>query len=259
MKILIVDDEQLARERVRMMLKSAMGIESIREAENGEEAIEMIRRDAPDVIFLDIQMPDMNGFQVLESLGIKELMRIPAIVFVTAFDQHALRAFEYHALDYLLKPFDRERFAATLNRAREIVQQRNISGDKQQQRIIEMIEQMKATPDYLEWLSIKKNERILLLRVEDIQWIEAQGNYAQLKFKDASHLLRETMDSLESQLDPKTFVRVHRSTIVNVNQIKELQVWAPGEYRILMRGGKTFTLSRSYRPRFDSFLKKGLV
>ena len=259
MKILIVDDESLARERVRMMLESAAGIESISEAENGEEAVEMIRRESPDIIFLDIQMTDMDGFEVLEVLGKKELMRIPAIVFVTAFDQYALRAFEYHALDYLLKPFDRERFAAALNRAGEIVEQRRNGSARQQQRIIEMIEQLKAAPEYLEWLSIRKDERILLLRVEDIQWIEAQGNYAQLKFKDASHLLRETMDSLESQLDPKTFVRVHRSTIVNVNQIKELQVWAPGEYRILMRGGKTFTLSRSYRPRFDSFLKKGLV
>ncbi|MDQ3799872.1 MAG: LytTR family DNA-binding domain-containing protein [Acidobacteriota bacterium] len=259
MKILIVDDEQLARELVREMLKPESCIEFINEAKNGREAVQMIRAEAPDIVFLDIQMPDMDGFEVLESLSIKELLRIPAIIFVTAYDQYALQAFEYHALDYLLKPFDRERFTATLNRAKEIIRQRE--GGEHQQQILKMMEQLKAppAPDYLEWLTIKKNERILMLRVEDIHWIEAQGNYVQLKFENASHLLREKMDSLEAQLNPKTFVRIHRSTIVNANHIKELQVWTPGEYRVLMQGGKTFTLSRGYRNRFDSFLKKSLV
>lgn len=256
MKILIVDDEQLARELTREMLKSEKGIEFIGEAKNGREAVAMMRAETPDIVFLDIQMPDMDGFEVLESLSIKELLRIPAIIFVTAYDQYALQAFEYHALDYLLKPFDRERFAATFNRAKEIIRQRE--GGEQQQQILKMMEQIKSASEYLEWLSIKKEERIFLLRVEDIHWIEAQGNYALLKFNDSSHLLRETMDGLESQLDPKKFVRIHRSTIVNINQIKELQVWSPGEYRVLMRGGKTFTLSRGYRTRFDSFLKKDL-
>ena len=257
MKILIVDDEQLARELVREMLKSEKDIEFIIEAKNGREAVEQIRAEAPDIVFLDIQMPDMDGFEVLESLSIKELLRIPAIVFVTAYDQYALQAFEDHALDYLLKPFDRERFGSTLNRAREIICQR--MGGAHQQQILKMIEQLKPAPEYLEWITIKKNERILMLRVEDIYWIEAQGNYVSLKFENASHLLREKMDSLEEQLNPKTFVRIHRSTIVNASRIKELQVWTPGEYRVLMHGGKTFTLSRGYRNRFDSFLKKSLV
>ena len=257
MKILTVDDEQLARELIREMLKSEKDVEWVGEARNGREAVSMIRAEAPDIVFLDIQMPDMDGFEVLESLSIKELLRIPAIIFVTAYDQYALQAFEYHALDYLLKPFDRERFASTFNRAKEIVRQRE--GGEHQQQILKMIEQMRAQPEYLEWLTIKKNERILMLRVEDIHWIEAQGNYVELKFENASHLLRETMDSLEAQLNPKTFVRIHRSTIVNANRIKELQVWTPGEYRVLMHGGKTFTLSRGYRNRFDSFLKKSLV
>jgi two-component system LytT family response regulator len=259
MKILIVDDEPLARELIREMLKAEKDCEFINEAKNGREAVELIRAGAPDVVFLDIQMPDMDGFEVLEALSIKELLRIPAIIFVTAYDQYALQAFEYHALDYLLKPFDRERFAATLNRAGEIVRHRDGGEDRQQQQILKMMEQMKAAPEYLEWLTVKKNERILMLRVEDIQWIEAQGNYVWLKFEDASHLLREKMDSLESQLNPKTFVRIHRSTIVNAACIKELLVWTPGEYRVLMRGGKTFTLSRGYRNRFDSFLKKSLI
>ena len=260
MKILIVDDEPLARELIREMLKAEKDCEFINEAKNGREAVELIRAGAPDVVFLDIQMPDMDGFEVLEALSIKELLRIPAIIFVTAYDQYALQAFEYHALDYLLKPFDRERFTTTLNRAREIVRHRDGGQERQQQQqILKMMEQMKAAPEYLEWLTVKKNERILMLRVEDIQWIEAQGNYVWLKFEDASHLLREKMDSLESQLNPKTFVRIHRSTIVNAACIKELLVWTPGEYRVLMRGGKTFTLSRGYRNRFDSFLKKSLI
>lgn len=257
MRILIVDDEPLARELVLDMLKSQAGIEFIGEAENGAEALEMIRAESFDIIFLDIQMPDLTGFEVLESLSIKELLRIPAIVFVTAYDQYALKAFEYHALDYLLKPFDRERFAAAFNRAKESVERRE--GGEQQQRILKMIEEIIDREEYLEWLTVKKNERILLLRVDDIQWIEAQGNYVQLKFEKASHLLRETMDALEQQLDPKKFVRIHRSTIVNAGYIKELQVWTPGEYRVLMQNGKTFTLSRGYRNRFDSFLKKKLV
>lgn len=257
MKILIVDDENLARELTREMLKNENDIEMIGEAKNGCEAVEFIRAEAPDVVFLDIQMPDMDGFEVLESLSVKELLRIPAIIFVTAYDQYALQAFEYHALDYLLKPFDRERFAAALNRAREVVRQRE--DGQQQQQIIKMLEQLKDPPDYLEWLTVKKNERILMLRADDIHYIEAQGNYVQLKFENTSHLLREKMDSLEAQLNPKTFVRVHRSTIVNANRIKELQVWMPGEYRILMHSGKTFTLSRGYRQRFDAFLKRSLI
>jgi two-component system LytT family response regulator len=260
MKALIVDDEPLARSLVRELLKNETDVEIAGEAANGREAVELIRAAAPDIVFLDIQMPELDGFEVLESLSVKELLRIPAIIFTTAYDNYALQAFEYHALDYLLKPFDRERFVAALARAREIVRQRT-GGEAQlhQQQILKMLEQLKSAPEYLEWLTVKKNERILMLRVDDIHYIEAQGNYVEIKFENASHLLREKMDSLEQQLDPKTFVRVHRSTIVNANRIKELQVWTPGEYRILMQGGKTFPLSRGYRSRFDSFLKKSLI
>jgi two-component system, LytTR family, response regulator len=255
MKILIVDDEPLARERIREMLKADTDIESIGEASNGADAIKKIRKTQPDIVFLDIQMPDMDGFQVLSLLEPELLAKIPAIIFATAFDQHALRAFEFHALDYLLKPFDRERFADTLNRARmQIASHANGTGTDP--RIVDLIAKMASERDYLEWLTIKKDERILLLKVADIQWIEAQGNYAKLKFKDNSQMLRETMDNLESQLDPRTFVRIHRSTIVNINQVKELQVWARGEYRVVTHAGKTFTLSRGYRGRFDDFLKK---
>ncbi len=258
MKILIVDDEPLARERIREMLKTETSIEFIAEATNGGEAIETICADKPDIVFLDIQMPDMNGFRVLELLGERILSQIPAIIFVTAYDQYALRAFEFHALDYLLKPFDRERFGDALSRARAQIKSLRNEVEPNRQ-IMNLLEKITAEREYLEWLTIKKDERIVLLRVTDVHWVEAQGNYVSLKFAEKSELLRETMDNLETQLDPRTFVRIHRSTIININQIKELQVWARGEYRVMTRSGKAFTLSRSYRHRLDAFLKKRLA
>ena len=255
MKFLIIDDEPLARERIREMLKKEGDVELIDDAENGGEAIEKIKSGEPDIIFLDIQMPDMDGFQVLEKLGTEILSHIPAIIFVTAFDQHALRAFEFHALDYLLKPFDRERFAETLGRAKpQQINTREANSDSR--RILNLLEQINTRPEYLEWLTVKKNERIRFSKVSEVQWIDPQGNYVSYRFPDRSEALRETMDSVENQLDPRTFVRIHRSAIINVNYIKELQVWRRGEYRVVMLDKKAFTLSRGYRHRFDEFLKK---
>ena len=252
MNVLIVDDEPLARERIREMLKRHHEVGSITEATNGGEAVKSIRSDKPDVVFLDIQMPDMTGFQVLESLGPKQLSQIPALIFVTAFEEHALRAFDHNALDYLLKPFDRERFAVALGRANAQMLDQNASNG----RILNLLEQLREKEDYLDWLTIKKDERILLLKVEDIHWIEANGNYILIKFQDNSQLMRETINNIAGRLDPKMFMRIHRSTIVNVNQIKELQVWARGEYRVVMKNGNAFTLSRGYREAFNAFLKK---
>lgn len=255
MKFLIVDDEPLARERIREMLKKGGDVEFIAEAENGGEAVEKIRSSQPDIVFLDIQMPDMDGFQVLENLGVETVSRIPAIIFVTAFDQHALRAFEFHALDYLLKPFDRDRFSETLGRAKaQAMNSRN--ADRDNKRILTLLEQINAQPEYLEWLTVKKNERIRFFKISEVHWIEAQGNYVSFRFPDRAETLRETMDSVESQLDPRTFVRIHRSAIINVNYLKELQVWRRGEYRVVMHDKKVFTLSRGYRHHFDEFLKK---
>lgn len=257
MKILIVDDEPLARERIREMLKGETNIEMIAEAENGSGALQAIENYLPDIVFLDIQMPDLDGFRVLEKLDAETLAQIPAIIFVTAFDQYAVRAFEFNALDYLLKPFDRDRFAATLKRAKSRINQS--SNDDFNQRILNLLQQMNSASHYLEWLTIKKEERIRLLKTKDIQWIEAQGNYVLLKFTEQSELIRETMDNLETQLDPRIFVRIHRSAVINANYIRELQVWRRGEYRVIMQDGKAFTLSRGYRHRLDEFLKKRLV
>lgn len=255
MNVLIVDDEPLARERIRAMLKRENSSVSLREAANGGEAVEQICAERPDVVFLDIQMPDMTGFDVLASLDKKTLRQIPAIIFVTAYDEYALKAFEFHALDYLLKPFDRKRFAGAFRRAKEQVLQTQKNGGEQSQ-ILSLLEKLRGGPEYRAWLTIKKEERILLLRTTDVHWIEAHGNYVLLKQEGGSHIMRETMDKLESQLDPRTFIRIHRSTIVNVNQIKELQAWALGEYRVVTHSGQAFTLSRGYRARFDEFLKR---
>lgn len=256
MDILIVDDEPLARERIREMLKRETGINSISEAANGDDAVKHISANKPDVVFMDIQMPDMTGFEALAATDKKILRQIPAIIFVTAYDEYALKAFEFHALDYLLKPFDRKRFADTFRRAKDQIAQ-NTGGE--QRKILTLLEKLNATPEYLEWITIKKDERILLLKVEDVRWIEAHGNYVLLKLKENPQILRETMDGLEAQLDPKMFVRIHRSTIINVNQIKELQVWARGEYRVVTQSGQAFTLSRGYRARFDEFLKRRAI
>lgn len=252
MKVLIVDDEPLARERIREMLKRHSDVGSITEAANGGEAISSIRTEKPDIVFLDIQMPDMTGFQVLESLGPKAFSQIPALIFVTAFEEHALRAFDHNALDYLLKPFDRERFAVALARAKAQMLDQNASNG----RILNLLEQLREKEDYLDWLTIKKDERILLLKVEDLHWIEANGNYILIRFQDSSEIMRETINNIAGRLDPRMFMRIHRSTIVNVNQIKELQVWARGEYRVVMKNGHIFTLSRGYREAFNAFLKK---
>jgi len=255
MKAIIIDDERLARAELRKLLQDFPEIEVVDEAANVDEGISKIENHNPDVIFLDIQMPDMNGFSVLELAGKELLSRIPAIIFVTAFDQYALKAFEFHALDYLLKPFDRERFSDALDRARTQINDRQNSGGSDP-RILGLLEKITSEREYLEWVTIKKDERILLLKVADIHWIEAQGNYVLLKFEKESHLLRETMDKMESELDPRSFIRVHRSTIININQLKELHVWARGEYRVITHSGKAFTLSRGYRSRLDAFLNK---
>ncbi len=250
MKILIVDDEPLARERIREMLKRHGGGITITEAGNGCEAVERITNEVPDIVFLDVQMPDLTGFQVLETLGRESVSQIPALIFVTAFEQYAVQAFEHSAVDYLLKPFDRSRFAAAFERAKEQIAVRDSSGN----RVLKLLEQLSRKKNYLEWLTIRKDERILLFRTSDIQWIEACGNYVKLKLADSSQLMRGTINSISERLDPKMFVRIHRSTIVNINHVRELQAWGKGEYRVVTKTGHTFTLSRGYRDAFDAFL-----
>lgn len=249
-RVLLVDDEPLARTMLREMLKDDPNTEIIGESVNGREALEAIRQLSPDLIFLDVQMPDLGGFDVLAALG----KQIPNVIFVTAYDQYAVRAFEVNALDYLLKPFDKERFDTAWQRAKaQIMRERNGGTD---QRILALLEELKAGNKYLERLVIKGGGRIYFLETEEIDWIEAEGNYVSVHSGKKSHLLRETISSLESKLDPKKFVRIHRSSIVRLDRIQELQPWFHGEYRIILQDGTQLTLSRNHRDNLQEALGK---
>ena len=241
-RALVVDDEPLARAMIREMLESDSEVEIVGECTNGREAVEAIKASAPDIVFLDIQMPEIGGFEVLESL---DPSAHPYVIFVTAYDQYAVRAFEVHALDYLLKPFDRERFEGAWQRAKSQIKLDRTS--RRDQDIIALLEELKAGPRYLERLVIKNGGRVFFLHVQDVHCIEAEGNYVRVYDNQKGYLLRETISSLEEQLDPKQFLRIHRSAIVKIDRIKEMQPWFHGEYRIIMENGKQLALSRNYR------------
>ena len=245
-RALVVDDEPLAREMIREMLEGDSDVEVVAECANGREAVEAIKSNKPDVIFLDIQMPELGGFEVLESF---ERQETPYIIFVTAYDQYAVRAFEVHAFDYLLKPFDRERFDAAWQRVKKQI---NIDQTGERDRhILALLEELKTGPRHLERLVIKNGGRVFFLNVQDIYCIESEGNYVRVYDNQKGYLLRETISSLEEQLDPKQFRRIHRSAIVKIDKIKEMQPWFHGEYRVIMENGKQLTLSRNYRSNFQ--------
>jgi two-component system LytT family response regulator len=244
MRILIVDDEPLARERVRRHLRDESGVEIVGEAGNGREAATAIIEKKPDLVFLDVQMPEMNGFEVLQALGEN---KIPAIVFTTAYDKYAIQAFEFHALDYLLKPFSRERFKRAVKHAREqleIVRQ-NGSVDE---RLVSLLENLKAKK-YLERIVVRTAGRVFFIKTDEIDWIEAAGNYLKLHVGREEHLVRETMQSIETKLDPEKFFRIHRSTLVQIDRIKELHPLFGGDYAVILRNGTELALSRNYRER----------
>jgi two-component system LytT family response regulator len=250
-RVLLVDDEPLAREMLREMLQGDPQAEIVGESCNGREALEAIRSESPDLIFLDVQMPEVGGFDVLTSL---EKDKLPYVIFVTAYDQYAVRAFEVQALDYLLKPFDQERFDVSWQRAKEqLARDRNGGTDE---RILALLEELKAGNRYLERLVIKAGGRIYFIDTAEIDWIEAEGNYVSVHSAKKSHLLRETISSLEAQLDPKKFVRIHRSSIVRLDFIQELQPWFHGEYRVILNDGTQLTLSRNHRDKLQEALGK---
>ena len=252
-RVLVADDEPLARERLRLLLLREEGIELVAECPNGTDAIEAIDRLQPDLVFLDVQMPGATGFEVIEAVGVE---RMPLVVFVTAFDQYALRAFDVHALDYLLKPFDRERFHEALVRARQQLDRRT-NGDLER-RLLELVQDLKPSAQRLERFVIKSGGRVFFVRSDEIDWIEAAGNYVKLHVAGESHLFRETMNTLEAQLDPDTFFRIHRSHIVNIERVKELQPWFNGEYVVFLRNGTRLTLSRGYREKLQERIGRSL-
>ena len=233
------------------MLKDHTEIEVIGEARNGREAIESVEKDNPDLVFLDVQMPDLDGFDVLQNLNVAHL---PLIIFVTAYDQHAIRAFNVHAVDYLTKPFDRTRFAEAIDQAKVFIKGAKAPDTA---RILSMLQELRAGSRYLERFAIKNGETVFFVRAEEVDAIEAQGNYVRIRLGNTSHLLRDTLNNIEAQINPRVFVRIHRRTIVNINRVKELQTWARGEYRVVLFNGANYTLSRGYRQHFESFIKLG--
>ena len=247
-RTLIVDDEPLARRGIRKHLEAARDIEIIAECGNGADALKAIETLAPDLVFLDVQMPELDGFSVLEAIE-----HMPAVIFVTAYDRFALRAFEVNALDYLLKPFDPERFEQALQRARASLERQSL-GDLNR-RLQKLITSLSANGKFVDRLVIKAGGRISFLSVDEIDWIEAADNYVRLHAGRENHLLRKTMTALEERLDPAKFVRVHRSTIVNIDRIKELYPLLKGEYEIVLKTGARLASGRGYRERLHELCK----
>ena len=252
-RVLVVDDEPLAREKIRGMAADDAELRVVGECSNGAEAIDAIQSLRPDLILLDVQMPEVGGFAVLEALKDEGL---PPVIFITAYDHYAVRAFEFHALDYLLKPFDRERFRAAIDRAKRQIRREN--GGALDARILALLEQMREQPRYTERLVVKTGGRVFFLNADEIDWVEAEGNYVSIHAGKKAYLLRETISGIEGQLDPRHFVRIHRSAVVNINRIKELQPWSHGEYHVILHDGTQLTLSRSFRDNLQSALGNSL-
>jgi two-component system LytT family response regulator len=251
-RTLIVDDEPLARERLSELLRHEDEIEIVGECADGRAALAAIKAEAPDLLFLDVQMPEVDGFGVVAGLS---GTKAPAIIFVTAYDKFALRAFEVHALDYLLKPFDRERFQKALRRAIEQIK-RHQPNDDLNRRLATLIAEIKPESKAVERLAIKTDGRVLLIKVEEIDWIEAADNYVNLHVGTESHLHRETLSALEGRLPSGQFLRISRSTIVNVERVKELQPMFHGDYVVILHNNTRLNLSRSYREKLSLLLGK---
>jgi two-component system LytT family response regulator len=268
-RTLVVDDEPLARRRLSRLLQAEPGVEVLGVCASGREAVDAIRRDRPDLVFLDVQMPELDGFGVLAELGAEPL---PAIVFVTAYDQYALQAFDVHALDYLLKPYTPARLSAAVQRAtRQLLAPASDSA-----RLTELLEHLDrerrelaarldgappvsapapapspaaAPASHTGRLLVKEGERMFFVPVERVDWLEAEGNYVRLHCGRDAHLVRGTLGGMEEQLDASRFTRIHRSTIVNVDRVKEVRPWFAGDYQVMLQDGTELRLSRRYRDR----------
>ncbi len=255
-RVLIIDDEPAARRGLNLLLKAEADFEVAGEAGDAAAAIKLVRKVQPDLIFLDVQMPGGDGFDVLRALAPEER---PLVVFVTAYNQHALQAFEVHAVDYLLKPFDDARFAETLQRVREALRSRQTAAlnAKVDQLIAQLASGGAAENDggFNDRILVKSSGEIFFLKPGEIDWIEAEGDYMKFHVGGKSHLMRETMARLEARLDPKRFVRIHRSTIVNLDRVRKLSPSFVGEYVVVLQDGTKLKLSRGYQDKLQSHLK----
>ncbi len=244
--VLIVDDEPLARDGLRMLLADDPEIIAVQEAKNGREAVQRVLEGRPDVVFLDVQMPEMDGFAVVHEIGPEQM---PAVVFVTAHDQYAIRAFEINAIDYLLKPVTGERFAQSLDRAKARLR---TSEPYQENQILSLLETIASPPRYLKRIAILSAGKTSFIYVEDVDWIRAAENYVELHVAQASHLLHVAMNMMEKSLDPETFVRIHRSLIVNLRRVKQIQPASHGEYMLLLHSGVRLQSGRTYHERIKA-------
>jgi two-component system LytT family response regulator len=246
-RALSVDDEPLARERLTTLLREHPDVVLEAELENGDDALEAIHELRPDLVFLDVQMPVMSGFDVARAI---DPSRMPLIVFVTAFDQYALDAFRVSAVQYLLKPVDRDEFRNAMARVRQLMQ----SVPAGHQAIERLVEQLAGTRTCLRRIVVKSRGRTRLLKVEDVDWFESEGNYVRVHTRGESHLLRETMAALDQKLDPQQFVRIHRGTIVNIERVTEITLFSHGEYKVMLGNGTALTLSRNFRDRIEPLI-----
>jgi two-component system LytT family response regulator len=255
-RALIVDDEPLARKRIRLLAEHEPDLQIIGECDSGEQALAAIERSTPHLLFLDVQMPEMDGFELLQKLPRE---RLPAVIFTTAYDKHAVRAFEAHALDYLLKPIQPERFKASVARAQEHLANQQASSaargllDLLATRQGSSIEP--ATGQYLTRLTVKNDDKVAVIKTADIDSIESAGNYVSVNVGKESHILRETLNALEKQLDPEKFLRVSRSAILNLDRVKELQPMFKGEHIIVLQNGKRLTMTRGLLRDVEQALK----
>lgn len=251
-RALVVDDETPARRRVKEFLCDIPGVELIGECDDGSEAVRLIRARSPDLLFLDVQMPKMSGFDVLREVGVG---LVPAIIFVTAYDRFALQAFEFHALDYLLKPFDRERFRQAIERARTQIE--NAHAGEFNRRLRGLIESLDGGSErYLDRVTVRHTERIIFVPVNEIDWIEAANDCAALHVGEKTYMIRESLNRLGRQLDPARFVRIHRSTIVNVERVKEMIPLFCGDQTLVLRDGAKLSLSRTHRDELLSRIQR---
>lgn len=248
--VCVIDDEPIACRKIVALLKEDPEMDVLQICKNGQEAAEAIRKLHPDLIFLDVQMPGLDGFEVLES--VKDAERIPYVVFVTAYDRYAIRAFDVHALDYLLKPFDKKRFAEAIKRAKDQIRFRR-EGSYQHD-LFALLKEIQTQPRTLGRLVV--NNRVM--KTDEIDWIEAQGKYALIHSGGDSHLVREAMNAFELKLDPKQFVRIHKSAIVNIDRIRHIQALFHGDYRVILHDGTSLTATRRYRSRLTELFGKPL-
>jgi two-component system LytT family response regulator len=241
-RVLIADDEAPARRLVRSYLSRRADVIVVAEAENGLEVVDAVRSLRPDLVTLDIQMPGMTGFEAIEAIGVDAM---PAVIFATAYDEFALQAFDVHAVDFLLKPFSRERFDRAFDRA----VQRMESGASDAEKVAQLLASLPRSSTYLQRIVVRHGERIFFVPASDVIHLTAEGNYVRVHATGGSHLIRGTLADLETRLDPKQFARIHRSDIVNIEAIKELRPHFHGDYIIVLRNGETLRLSRRYQER----------